>query len=31
MAAWMKVAGPKMKSARGFIYDAASSTELKPR
>jgi quinol monooxygenase YgiN len=31
MAAWMKAAGPKMKSARGFIYDVASSTELKPR
>ena len=31
MAAWMKVAGPKMKSARGFIYEVASSTELKPK
>jgi hypothetical protein len=31
MAVWMKAAGPKMKSARGFIYDVASSTELKPR
>ena len=31
MAAWMKVAGPKLKSARGFLYDVASSTELKPR
>ena len=31
MAAWMNVAGPKMKSARGFIHEVASSTELKPR
>ena len=31
MAAWMKVAGPKMKSARGFIHEIASSTELRPR
>src|SRR6476619_4232165 len=31
MAAWMKVAGPKMKSARGFIHEVASSTELRPR
>jgi quinol monooxygenase YgiN len=31
MAAWMKVAGPKMKSARGWVYDVASSTELRPR
>lgn len=31
MAAWMKIAGPKMKSARGFIHDVASTTELKPR
>ena len=29
--AWMNVAGPKMKSARGFLYDVASSTELRPR
>ena len=30
MAAWMKVAGPRLKSARGFLYDVASSTELRP-
>jgi len=31
MAAWMKVAGPKMKSARGFVHEVASSVELRPR
>jgi quinol monooxygenase YgiN len=31
MAAWMKVAGPKMRSARGFLHEVSSSTELKPR
>jgi quinol monooxygenase YgiN len=31
MAAWMSVAGPKMKTARGFLHDVASSTELKPK
>ncbi len=31
MAAWMKAAGPKMRSARGFLYEVSSSTELKPR
>lgn len=31
MAAWMKAAGPKMKSARGFLYEVASSAELRPR
>ena len=31
MAAWMKVAGPKLVSARGTVYDVASSTELRPR
>lgn len=31
MAVWMKVAGLKMKSARGSIHDVASSTELRPR
>lgn len=31
MAAWMKVAGPKLKSARGSLHEVASSTELKPR
>src|SRR5690348_9673420 len=30
MAAWMEAAGPRLKSARGFLYDVASSTELKP-
>jgi quinol monooxygenase YgiN len=30
MADWMKVAGPKLKAARGFLYDVSSSTELKP-
>jgi quinol monooxygenase YgiN len=30
MAAWMKVAGPKLISARGFLHDIASSTELRP-
>jgi quinol monooxygenase YgiN len=31
MAAWMKVAGPKMKSALGFLYDIASFQEIRPR
>ena len=31
MAAWMKAAGPKLVSARGFLYDAASMTELRPK
>ena len=31
MAAWMKVAGPKMRSATGFLYDVASSTVLKAK
>jgi len=31
MAAWMKASGPKFKSARGFLYDVASATELKPK
>ena len=30
MADWMKVAGPKLTAARGFLYDVSSSTELKP-
>jgi quinol monooxygenase YgiN len=30
MAAWMKVAGPKMTSARGFIHEIATTAELKP-
>lgn len=31
MAAWMRVVGPKMRSARGVLYEVSSSTELKPR
>jgi quinol monooxygenase YgiN len=31
MAAWMEVAGPKLKSARGLLHDVASSTELRPK
>jgi len=31
MAAWMSVAGPRLKSARGSLYGVASSTELKPK
>ena len=31
MAAWMKVAGPRLKSARGLLHDVASSAELRPR
>src|SRR5207248_2844259 len=31
MASWMKVAGPKLQSARGFVHDVASSTELRPK
>ncbi|MCA1827537.1 MAG: putative quinol monooxygenase [Myxococcales bacterium] len=31
MAAWMKVAGRKLKSARGFVYEVGSATELKAR
>src|SRR6476660_9162942 len=30
MAAWMKVAGPRLKSAQGWIYGIASATELRP-
>ena len=30
MAAWMKVAGPRLKSARGSIHDVAATTELRP-
>jgi len=30
MATWMKIAGPRLKSARGFLYEVASSTELRP-
>jgi quinol monooxygenase YgiN len=31
MAAWMKVAGPRLKSATGYIYDVASMIELRPK
>jgi quinol monooxygenase YgiN len=31
MAAWMKVAGPRMRSASGVLYDVSSSTVLRPR
>jgi quinol monooxygenase YgiN len=30
MADWMEAAGPKLKAARGFLYDVTSCTELKP-
>jgi hypothetical protein len=30
MADWMKVAGPKLKAARGLLYDVSSWTELRP-
>jgi quinol monooxygenase YgiN len=29
MAAWMSVAGPRLRSARGFLCDVASMTELR--
>jgi quinol monooxygenase YgiN len=31
MATWMAMVGPKMRAARGFLYEVSSSTELKPR
>lgn len=31
MAAWMQVAGPRLKAAHGRIYDIASVTELRPK
>jgi quinol monooxygenase YgiN len=31
MATWMGVAGPRLKSALGYLYAAASVTELKPK
>src|SRR5579859_2957179 len=31
MAAWMKIAGPRLRSARGLLYDCASATELRPK
>src|SRR5579864_7840647 len=30
MAAWMSVAGPRLRSARGLLYDIASATDLRP-
>ncbi|HKV74870.1 MAG TPA: putative quinol monooxygenase [Gemmatimonadales bacterium] len=30
MADWMRVAGPKLTAANGFVYQASSWTELKP-
>ncbi len=30
MATWMKAAGPKMKSAQGFIHEIARTAELRP-
>lgn len=30
MAAWMQVAGPRLKSAVGGLYGIASATELRP-
>lgn len=30
MARWMEVAGPKLTSARGFIHEVASTSELRP-
>jgi quinol monooxygenase YgiN len=31
MAAWMKVAGPRLRSAVGFVYDGVSPQELRPQ
>jgi hypothetical protein len=31
MAAWMSVAGPRMKSALGFLYEGATIKELRPK
>jgi quinol monooxygenase YgiN len=30
MAAWMAVAGPRLRAATGYLYDAASMHELRP-
>ncbi len=30
MAEWMRVAGPRLKAANGFLYEASSWAELKP-
>jgi quinol monooxygenase YgiN len=31
MAAWMSVAGPRMKSALGLLYEGATVKELRPK
>ncbi len=31
MAAWMAVAGPRLKSAQGFVHDIARTAELRPK
>jgi quinol monooxygenase YgiN len=31
MAAWMKVAGPRLKAAQGFLHSVASTIELEPK
>ena len=31
MAEWMRVAGPRLKTARGLVYDIASVSELRPK
>jgi quinol monooxygenase YgiN len=31
MAAWMAVAGPRLRGAQGFLHEVSSSTELRPR
>jgi quinol monooxygenase YgiN len=31
MGAWMKVAAPRLKSAVGYLYDAATRQELRPK
>ena len=31
MAAWMRAAGPRLRSALGYLHDIASTMELRPR
>jgi quinol monooxygenase YgiN len=31
MAAWMGVAGPRLKAAQGFLHEIANTVELKPK
>ncbi len=31
MAAWMQVAGPRLRSATGVLHGVSSSTELRPK